>query len=440
MRRLERKTSDTLELFTSGVVAGISNIDACAILCLLSISSIYGFSLLWALMLGLLIYIVVLQLTSELALVTGKGFAENLKSNACAHKVSLIVLLSVAANLSLLSVQVSGMAISLASLFDLPLTIAIAASAAIIFTTSSLKPCNLVDKVLVVLCVIAFSAVVLKAPPDYRAVVAGLVSPGLSIEAEYWVAAIAMMGISVGPNIIFYEASDLVEKGIKEEALLKALTSIIVGVLVCLVICLAIMTYGAALPPIPEDLTTAIKASISTFGRAFTTIFLIGLLASSLLAAIVTHQSTVALLSEVYGWRGVGARRDSKAWVVWVAIITIASTIPVLVVSKLVKLALAAAVINSIAAIPLLNYLVKLCTDPSLMGGIEVKRGMKVTLQIAVGTSIAVNAGGILIIVASRPLLGYITLPADLLILAAGAALTALIIKRLSFIKKGGAR
>ncbi|MEM4700377.1 MAG: divalent metal cation transporter [Candidatus Nezhaarchaeales archaeon] len=432
-----RRLSNPLEVIISGVVAGVANIDACAILSLLLIGSIYGFSLLWALVLGLLIYVVVLQLTSELTLMTRRGLVENIKSNMRPRETSLIVLSSVAANLSLLSAEVSGIAIPLASLFDLPLTVAIAASALLVFTTSSLKPCNLADKVLMALCLVAFLAIVFKVPPNPQAVVAGLIAPGLSAEPEYWVGAMAMMGIAVGPNVILFEAGDLVEKRAGEESLMRALASIVIGALFCLVICLAVMTYGAALPLAQEDLGAAVEVSIRTFGRAFTMVFLIGLLASSILSAIVTSQSTIALLSEACGLRG--ERRGLREWVAWSAAITIVSTLPVLLVTNLIKIAFVAAIINSVAAVPLLIYLVKLCTNPSLMGDVEIKGVMKVILQATVGVSAAINIGGVLLMVAKRPLLGYVTLPADVLILAIAVPL-AFAMRRLSFIKRGVVR
>lgn len=431
------RVSSTLDVVTSGIVAGISNIDACAIISLLFVSSVYGFSILWALVLGLLIYAAVLQLAVELTLATGKGFAENLKGSARTSELSLIVVSMVAANLSLLSAQVGGMAVSLASLFNVPLTTAILASAALVFVASSLKPCNLVDKVLVSMCLVAFLAVALRTPPEPLSVVAGIIAPDLSIEPGYWVAVMAVMGISMGPNVILFEASDLIERGVRGESLLKALASVLIGTIASLAIALAIMGYGRALSLAHEDLAAAIEGSVHSFGRAFTTIFLLGLLASSTLASIVTHQSTVALLSEVYGWRGAGSRRSAKAWVAWTGAITIISTLPVLLVPKLVKISLVAAVINGIAAIPVLVYLIKLCTRPSLMGGVEIGRAMRAILQVAVGAFIAINVGSLLIIMVERPLLGYVTLPADLLILAIGAPL-AMAVRRLSLIRRGG--
>ena len=90
-----------------GILAGISNVDACAVLCLLSISSTYKYSLLWALILGFLLYAFTLQVASEVALVTGKGLAENLRERFGVGELSLTVLTSVAANVSLISAQVA---------------------------------------------------------------------------------------------------------------------------------------------------------------------------------------------------------------------------------------------------------------------------------------------------------------------------------------------
>jgi len=429
----------SLKTIVPGVLAGISNIDACAVLCLLSIGSVHGLSLLWALVLGLLLCAFILQLASEIALVTGKGLAENLRSILSPGGVSLTVLTSVAANISLISTEVAGMAIALSTLLGLPLTLAIAASAAIVFTVSAARSLNLIDEVLIALSFtsIVYVLMAFRAAPSPQSIIAGVLTPKVSMSAEYWVSVLAIMGMAVGPNVLFYEACDLVEKGAGEGQLMKAMASPVVGTMVSLIICTAIMICGASLPSVSESLVEVVEAFAKTLGSASTLLFSLGLFACSLLAAVVALHSTVALLSETYGWRGVGRRRDDRAWLTWTAAISLASALPVMLVAEPVKIAIVSGVMCSIATIPPLLSIARLCTDPTVVKGFEDRGFVKAVVWVIVGLFTIINLGGFALIMAEHPVLGYVTLPVDLLIVAMGAPMALILLRKLVYVRRG---
>ena len=201
---------------------------------------------------------------------------------------------------------------------------------------------------------------------------------------------------------------------------------------------MAIVTCGASLPSVSEDLSEAVAVFASGFGGASTLLFSLGLFASSLLAAVVTLHSTVALLSEAYGWRGVGIRRDNKAWVAWAAVITLASALPVAFVAKPVKVAVVSSAICSLATIPPLVSMAKMSTDPSIMKGLEPSGTMKALTWIIVCFFVAVNLGGLSLILVKKPLLGYVTLPLDLVVIAVAAPLASAVLRKLSLSRRRG--
>ncbi len=434
--------SEGLRLFkimAPGVLAGIQNVDACAILCLLSIGAAYRYSLLWAVVLGFLLYTFILQVASEVALVTGKGLAENMKERFSEKHVSLTVFTSVAANISLISAELAGMAIALSALFNLSLVTAAIVSALILLAVACTRSLDLIDEVLIALSLtfIAYVILAFAANPNPLKVVEGFIKPAATFDGGYWIAVLAVMGMAVGPNVLFYEASDLAEKGVKENSLIQAMLSAVVGSLISLAICIAIVVCGAGLGTVSENMIEAIEAFKQVFGEASIFLFSLGLFAGSLLAAVITLHSTVALLSETYGWRGVGPKRDNKVWPIWVAVITIASVLPLILITKPVKVAIVSSVLSSLATVPPFVLLAKLCCDSRIMKGFEIKGYMKVVAWLIVAFFSIINLGGLLLVLYDRPILGYVTLPLDLLVLLVGASAIPLVLKGLSLMKEG---
>jgi len=425
-----RQRAGLFKVIAPGLLAGISNVDACAILCLLSIGAVYRYSLLWALTLGLLLYTFTLQVASEVALVTGKGLAENIRERFGGGASSITVLTSMAANISLISAEIAGAAVAITALTEAPLQLSAAIAALILLVIACTKTVDLVDEVLIVLSMtlVAYLVLVFTVGVDYTGLLSGLIKPGLQLDAEYWVAVLAIIGMAIGPNVLLYEASDLVEKGVGEKALPHAMVSSFIGSMVSLVICVAIVVCGGYLGKASETMIEAVDAFRAVFGQASTPLFSLGLFAGSMLAAVITLHSTIALLSETYGWAKVGGR---ATWPTWATIITLASLTPTLLVAKPVKVAIVSSVLSSIATIPPFVFLAKLFCDSNLMRGLEARGYIKAVTWIIVAVFVSINVGGLLVAVLEKPVLGYINVPADLLVLLLGASLAPYMIKGL---------
>lgn len=376
-----------------GVIAGISNVDACAVLCLLSVGSAYKYSLLWALALGFFICVFSLQLASEITLATGRGLVKNLKERLNSRTMPFIIVTLVAANLSLISVEIGGIVVALNILLGMPLSVATAVSALIVFAVSSTKSLRLLNKVLIALSLglSAFLIAALRSGLKPEALALGFLRPSLSTDAGYWMAVLAVIGMIMSPNTLLYEASDLAEGGVNEGSLVKALTGPLAGSAISLIMWVAIVACGACLPSEPGGLLEAFKDFTSTLGPAFAVLLAIGLFAGSLLTAVVTLQSTAALLSEAYGWR-----KDGGAWVAWTALITLASALPMHLMPEPFKVAIASSIICGLATTPVLVSVAVMSLDASLMRGLEVKGPVKALTLLITGFFVAIELGGII--------------------------------------------
>ena len=84
----------------------------------------------------------------------------------------------------------------------------------------------------------------------------------------------------------------------------------------------------------------------------------------------------------------------------WVALITLASALPMHLIANPFKVAVASSVICGLATIPVLVSMVKMGSDASLMRGLEVRGPMKALMLFIAGSFVAIELGGVVIALA----------------------------------------
>lgn len=422
-----------LETLSPGILSSLQNIDACTILCLLSIGPIYRFNVLWSLALAFLLYTFTLQVASQIALSTGMGLAENIKREFNGRVVSLTVFTSLLANISLISAQLAGMAVALSILFKISLPLAAVVSTFIVFAVAYTKTYNLIDRVLIVLSFmsVAYFIVAYNTNPNLSEVMIGFVKLNLTLDEGYWIAVLAILGIPLGPNALFYEAGDLAQKGVKKESLVKVMVSPFIGSIVSLAIGTAILICGANLSIVSENLIEVVEAFKSCFGEASALTFSLGLFAGSLLTAVVNINSTSYILSETYGHKGVVFGNGDKSWAMLVVVLTLGGLPPLLLVGKPVKVAMVASVLSSLTTILPLILLIKLYCNRRVMKGFEAKGFTKASSWFIASSLVFFNIAGLAVIVYNRPLLGYVTIPLDFIVILAALLIAMFVFRAL---------
>ena len=121
---------------------------------------------------------------------------------------------------------------------------------------------------------------------------------------------IAMIGTTIAPWMMFFNQSNVVEKGVSVKDLFSQKVDVIAGTIAaCLVAWFIIVTTGSVLFPQGIEIESAADAAraLAPFaGHYAEALFAIGLIAASFLAACVLPLTTAFVICEAFGWEAGG--------------------------------------------------------------------------------------------------------------------------------------
>jgi Mn2+/Fe2+ NRAMP family transporter len=151
---------------------------------------------------------------------------------------------------------------------------------------------------------IAYPVAAILAHPDWKAVAANTVWPHFTASKSFLLLSVALIGTTVTPYIQLYEAGAVVDKGVKpDEYPLQRVDAISGAVLATLVAMSIIVATGATIGGTGAltSASTAAKGLEPVAGAAAETLFGLGLLGASALAAAVVPLSTSYAVAEAIG-------------------------------------------------------------------------------------------------------------------------------------------
>jgi Mn2+/Fe2+ NRAMP family transporter len=154
------------------------------------------------------------------------------------------------------------------------------------------------------LAFIAYPIAAIMAHPDWRTVGADLVAPHFVRSSAFLVLAVALIGTTITPYMQFYAASAVVDKGIGPKEYPAERVDALNGAVVSNVVSIFIIIATAAAIGGTGPLQSAHEAALAlepVVGSAAPTLFGVGLLGASLLAAAVVPLSSSYAIAEGLG-------------------------------------------------------------------------------------------------------------------------------------------
>jgi Mn2+/Fe2+ NRAMP family transporter len=347
---------------------------------------------------------VVQEMTSRLALGTGKGHAELVRARYgprwAAVSVAGMAIINFVAYVS----EFAGIALG-AAIIGIPGPVAIAGALAVHASMVLTGSYTWFERFALVLTLALFSFVVLAVVgrPDLGHLMADLSPLPQDAPHDYFALVVAIVGASIMPWMLFYQQSASVDKKLKREDLRGSRVETLVGAFASQALMAAIVIAAAAamqssgpvsaaatnLKELPEGL-----ARLAAGGAGG--LMAIGLIGSGLLALVVVSLSAAWGIGEVMGWphslnlRPNEARRFYAVYFVEVlpaAAVTLMS-------GDLVKVCVAAMVFNvMVLALPL-AFLVRLTSDRELLGDLANSRPQAAVLWVVTATLLASGTFG----------------------------------------------
>lgn len=365
-----------LAVMGPGLITGFSGNDAGGVTTYTTVGAHYGYALLWLLLIASVSLLVMLETCARMGAATGKGLSDLIRERFGVRWTIIAMLALLVANASNVIAEYAGIAASL-GLLGVPTTISVPVAGVVIWALIVFASYRVVERALLLLLLafIAYPLSVLVLRPDWSAVGEGLV-PTLIGDPAVLVAALALVGTTVTPYLLFYVQASVVDKGIDRESSRYAVVDAWLGASLAGVMAFFIVVVaGTVLFPAGVEVESASDAAGALrplAGDLAVMLFGMGLLGASLLGAVVMPLSTSYAICEAFGWESGISHRFSEA-PVFMGLVTLllgSGALVVLLVpaASLIPLILVSQAVNGLLLPVVLFFIVRIATDRSVMG------------------------------------------------------------------------
>ena len=361
-----------------------------------------GYALLLPIFAIVPVLFVVQEMTSRLALVTGKGHVELVRSRYGPGWAAVSVLGMAIINFVAYVAEFAGIALG-AAIVGIPAPVASVGALAIHASMVLSRSYTWFERFALALSLALFSFVVLAVAgrPDLGHLVSDLSPLPSDVPHDYFALVVAMVGASIMPWMLFYQQSASVDKQLRREDLRGARVETLLGAIASQALMAAIVIAAAAAmksaAPVAASATNLAElpegmARLAAGGAGW--LIAIGLIGSGLLALVVVSLSAAWGIGELMGWPHSLNLKPSEArrfYGVYLAEV-IPAAVVVLASKDFVRLCVGSMVFNVVVLAMPLAFLVKLTSDRDLLGDLANSR-----LQAAVlwAVTVALLASGV---------------------------------------------
>jgi NRAMP (natural resistance-associated macrophage protein)-like metal ion transporter len=386
-----------LGMLGPGLITGAADDDPSGIATYSQAGAQFGFQLGWTMLLTYPLMVVIQGICARIGRTTGRGLAANIRREYSAAALNATVLLLLVANVCNIGADLGAMAESTRMLLpSLPTPLLLVVFGLICAGGQIFLHHTRYVAVLkwLTLSLFAYFAALLVVHVQWGQFLQGLLWPRLSLQRDFWLMVVAVLGTTISPYLFFWQASQEVEDTktapVREplrrkpsqgrDALARIKWDTLVGMGISNTVALAIMATAAATlhAHAITQVDTAAKAAEAlrpiAGGFAFA-LFALGIVGTGLLAVPVLAGSAAYALGEARNWP-VGLSRNPAAAKAFYATIAVATAIGalanVLHVSPLKALIWSAA-LNAIIAAPIMALVMRVASSGKVMGQFRIR-------------------------------------------------------------------
>jgi NRAMP (natural resistance-associated macrophage protein)-like metal ion transporter len=399
-RRVTRRrlaVAGFLAVVGPGVITGFAGNEAGGVTTYTSVGAHFGFSLLWLLLVASIGLGVIQEMCSRMGLVTGQGLSDLIRERFGVRWTILAMIVLIIANGSNVVAEYAGIAASV-ELLGIPRIVSVPVAALAVWTLVVFFSYHFVERALfvLVLAFLAYPISVFILRPDWPVVFAGLI-PSIPTSPSALVFALALVGTTITPYLLFYMQASVVDKGVDRQATTYARVDVFLGAaLAGLFAFFIIVVTGTVLYPAGIQVTSAdaaAKALVPLAGERAGLLFAIGLCGASLLGAVVMPLSTSYAICEAFGWES-GISKNFREAPVFMSLFTLLLVLGAIIVLlpgiSLIPLIISAQIANGILLPIVLVFILRLATDRRVMGDAVNGR-----VGTALGWGVAALAGSL---------------------------------------------
>jgi NRAMP (natural resistance-associated macrophage protein)-like metal ion transporter len=389
-----------LSVLGPGLITGASDDDPSGIATYSQAGAQLGFSIAWTMLFSYPLMVAIQEISARIGRTTGRGIAGNIRRHYPNWMLQGIVLLVLAANTINIGADIGAMADAIKLLIGGPHLAYVAAIGAI---SAALQIFIIYERYAVflkwlTLALFAYFGTLMVVRVPWGEALRGLLVPTLSGDPAFWTTVVAILGTTISPYLFFWQASQEVEEVRADPAaqpLVKAPAQATrafdrirldtgIGMALSNLVALAIIVTTAATLHAHGivDIDTSAQAASAlrpVAGELASTVFALGIIGTGLLAVPVLAGSAAYALAEARKWPDGLARKPRKAKAFY-ATIAAATLVGVLInfspISP-IKALYWSAVINGVAAAPIMAMMMHMTANRKVMGKFRVHDGLR---------------------------------------------------------------
>ena len=376
MKNSWKKLIIFLSVMGPGIITANVDNDAGGITTYSVAGAHFGYSLIWSFVPIIIALVIIQEMCSRMAVVTGKGLADLIREEFGVRVTFYAMAVLIFSNIFNTISEFAGIAAS-AELFGISKYVLVPLCALFVWWLIVKGTYKSVEKVFLVACLFYVSYIIsgFLSRPDWNTVANSSLKPAIHFDKAYLFMLIGVVGTTIAPWMQFYQQSSVVEKDIKIENYKYSRLDVIIGAFVVNIIAIFIVvvcantlfTHGIRIET-AKDAALALKPLA---GQYCFYLFAFGLLNASIFSACILPLSTAYSVCEGMGWEVGVNRRFRQApqfYTLYSAIIIIGAAIILLPNVKLVPIMLISQVANGILLPFVLVFMLLLVNNKRLMG------------------------------------------------------------------------
>lgn len=375
-----------------GVLAGLSDDDPAGITTYSILGARHGYELLWVLALSTAALVVFHEVGVRLGVVTGKGLLTLVRERYGHGAARLVAGALVVANTGTMCAEFAGVAAGAELLTGISRYVSVPLAAIGVTVLVLRESFSRVEHFLLALSSVFVAYVIagVLADPDWGAAAHGLLVPGIPLERDAVLVAVATVGTTLAPWGLAFIQSYAVDKKLHVKDLRYERVDVVVGAVLTGVIGLFVVVACAATLHEQgidvEEASDAARALEPVAGDAAATLFGLGFLGAALLAAAIVPLSTAYSVSETVGQRA--DINDSFAeapafHLTFGAVVAVAACLVLIPGAPLIEVLFLTQALNAVLLLVLLPFIRALAKDRELMGVHALGRFDRVTTAVA---------------------------------------------------------
>ncbi|MCU0652479.1 MAG: Nramp family divalent metal transporter [Candidatus Omnitrophica bacterium] len=395
------KTLIFLSVMGPGMITANVDNDAGGITTYSVAGAHFGYTLIWSFIPIIIALIIIQEMCSRMAVVTGKGLADLIREEFGVKVTFYAMTILIFSNIFNTISEFAGVAAS-AELFGISKYILVPLCAIFVWWLIVKGTYKSVEKIFLFACVFYLSYVIsgFLAKPDWKEVATSSVKPVFEFNKAYLLMLIGVIGTTIAPWMQFYQQSSVVEKGIKLSNYKYSKLDVILGAFVVnivaifiVIVCAATLYKNGIRIETAKDAALALKPLA---GKYCFYLFAFGLLNASVFSACILPLSTAYSVCEGMGWEVGVNRRFREApqfYTLYTTIIILGAAVILMPNVKLVPIMLLSQATNGLLLPFVLIFMLLLVNNKRLMGGYtnsKIYNIITITVVLAmIGLSIA---------------------------------------------------